>query len=231
MDPQHKLLLECTYKALENAGMPKEDLSGSKTGVFIGLMNRDFEAIMNNSANKISHYNGTGTAMSIAANRISFTFNFTGPSLAIDTACSSSLVALHYASQAIKQGDCEMAVCGGVSCIIEPRVNVALSKAKMISPDGMCKPFSKKANGYGRGEGCGILLLKPLAKALKDNDQIWGVLVHSAINQDGRSVTPITRPSQTQQEELLKWIYHRCSSSLSQSLDGANHTAGRRESR
>uniref|UniRef100_A0A4W3GF71 Fatty acid synthase 2 n=1 Tax=Callorhinchus milii TaxID=7868 RepID=A0A4W3GF71_CALMI len=209
MDPQHKLLLECTYRALENAGMPQEDLSGSKTGVFIGLMNRDFEAILNNSANRISHYNGTGTAMSIAANRISFTFNFTGPSLAIDTACSSSLVALHYASQAIKQGDCEMAVCGGVSCIIEPCVNVVLSKAKMISPDGMCKPFSKKADGYGRGEGCGILLLKPLAKALKDNDHIWGVLVHSAINQDGRSVTPITRPSQTQQEELLKWIYHR----------------------
>ncbi|XP_067852325.1 phthioceranic/hydroxyphthioceranic acid synthase-like [Heptranchias perlo] len=209
MDPQQKLLLECTYKAFENAGMPMEDISGSKTGVFIGIMNRDYEGILNNVASKINHYNGTGTAMSIAANRISFTFNLTGPSLAIDTACSSSLVALHYASQAIKHGDCEMAVCGGVSCIIEPRVNVALSKAKMISPDGTSKPFSNNANGYGRGEGCGILLLKPLAKAQKDHDQIWGVIVCTAVNQDGRSVTPITRPSQMQQEELLRNIYPR----------------------
>ncbi|XP_069772909.1 phthioceranic/hydroxyphthioceranic acid synthase-like [Narcine bancroftii] len=209
MDPQHKLLLECTYKVFENAGMPMEDISGSKTGVFIGLMNRDYEGILNNVADKITHYNGTGSAMSIAANRISFTFNLTGPSLAIDTACSSSLVALHYAAQAIKQGDCKMAVCGGVSCIIEPRINVALSKAKMISPDGMSKPFSIKANGYGRGEGCGILLLKPLSKARKDHDHIWGVLVCSAINQDGRTVTPITRPSQKQQEELLRSIYPR----------------------
>ncbi|XP_020391990.2 highly reducing polyketide synthase PKS6-like [Rhincodon typus] len=209
MDPQHKLLLECTYKAFENAGMPMEDISGSKTGVFIGLMNRDYEGIANSVANKITHYNGTGTSMSIAANRISFTFNLTGPSLAIDTACSSSLVALHYASHAIKQGDCEMAVCGGVSCIIEPRVNVALSKAKMISPDGISKPFSSNANGYGRGEGCGILLLKKLTKAQKDHDHIWGVIVCSAVNQDGRTITPITRPSQMQQEELLRSIYPR----------------------
>ncbi|XP_078056372.1 phthioceranic/hydroxyphthioceranic acid synthase-like [Mustelus asterias] len=209
MDPQHKLLLECTYKAFENAGMPVEDISGSRTGVFIGLMNRDYEGILNSDADKITHYNGTGTSMSIAANRISFTFNLTGPSLAIDTACSSSLVALHYASQAIKQGDCEMAVCGGVSCIIEPRTNVALSKAKMISPDGMSKPFSSKANGYGRGEGCGLLLLKKLTKAQKDLDHIWGVIVRSAVNQDGRTVTPITRPSKVQQEELLRSIYSR----------------------
>ncbi|XP_032872025.1 highly reducing polyketide synthase PKS6-like [Amblyraja radiata] len=209
MDPQHKLLLECTYKVFENAGIPMEEISGSKTGVFIGLMNRDYEGISNNIAKNITHYNGTGSAMSIAANRISFAFNLTGPSLAIDTACSSSLVALHYAAQAIKQGDCEMAVCGGASCIIEPRINVALSKAQMISPDGMSKPFSIKANGYGRGEGCGVLLLKPLAKAQKDHDHIWGVIVCSAINQDGRAVTPITRPSQKQQEELLRSIYLR----------------------
>ncbi|XP_060681701.1 phthioceranic/hydroxyphthioceranic acid synthase-like [Hemiscyllium ocellatum] len=207
MDPQHMLLLECTYKALENAGMPMEDISGSKTGVFIGLMNRDYERIVNSVANKITHYNGTGTSMSIAANRISFTFNLTGPSLAIDTACSSSLVALHYAFHSIKQGDCEMAICGGVSCIIEPRVNVALSKAKMISPDGISKPFSSNANGYGRGEGCGILLLKKLKKAQEDRDHIWGVIVCSAVNQDGRTITPITRPSQMQQEELLRSIY------------------------
>ncbi|XP_033855437.3 phenolphthiocerol/phthiocerol polyketide synthase subunit C-like [Acipenser ruthenus] len=207
MDPQQKLLLQCTYRALEDAGMPMEKASGTRTGVFIGIMNRDYEMILNNCASTADHYNGTGTAMSIAANRISYCFNFTGPSFAIDSACSSSLVALHYACQAIKQGDCDMAICGGVSCIIEPRVFVALSKAKMISPEGTSKPFSSKADGYGRGEGCGIVLLKPLAKAQKDFDHVWGIIASSAVNQDGRAVTPITKPSMAQQEELLHRIY------------------------
>ncbi|XP_063781227.1 mycolipanoate synthase-like [Pseudophryne corroboree] len=207
MDPQHKLLLECTYRALENAGYPTESISGSKTGVFIGLMNRDADSIYNNSPDNINHFNGTGTSSCIAANRISYCFNFTGPSLSIDTACSSSLVALHYACQAIRQGDCEMAICGGVSCIMEPRVYVALSKAKMISPEGTSKPFSSKADGYGRGEGCGIVLLKPLKKAKEEFCNIWGIIHATAVNQDGRSVTPITKPSQHQQEELLQSIY------------------------
>ncbi|KAM4622930.1 mycocerosic acid synthase-like polyketide synthase [Discoglossus pictus] len=207
MDPQQKLLLECTYRALEDAGIPAENISGSKTGVFIGLMNRDSDSIYNNSADDINHFSGTGTATSIAANRISYCFNLTGPSLAIDTACSSSLVALHYACQAIKQGDCEMAVCGGVSCIVEPRIFVVLTKAKMISPDGISKPFSKNADGYGRGEGCGIVLLTKLKKAKEDFSKVWGIICASAVNQDGKSVTPITRPSQIQQEHLLQSIY------------------------
>ncbi|CAM5094387.1 unnamed protein product, partial [Eretmochelys imbricata] len=164
MDPQQKLLLECTYRALEDAGVTMEHAGGSKTGVFVGLMNRDYEIITSRAVTEINHYDGTGVAVSIAANRISYTFNLTGPSLSIDTACSSFLFALHYASQAIKQGDCEAALCGGVNCIIDPRTFVSLSKAKMISPEGMSKPFTKKANGYGRGEGCGVLLLKPLKK-------------------------------------------------------------------
>ncbi|XP_067417960.1 mycolipanoate synthase-like [Emydura macquarii macquarii] len=207
MDPQQKLLLECTYRALEDAGVTMENISGTKTGVFVGLMNRDYEIIASREVTEINHYDGTGAAMSIAANRISYTFNLTGPSLAIDTACSSFLFALHYASQAVKQGDCEAALCGGVNCIIDPRTFISLSKAKMISPEGMSKPFSKKANGYGRGEGCGVLLLKPLKKALEDHNRIWGVINISAVNQSGRSVTPITRPSQTAQEKLLRSIY------------------------
>ncbi|XP_066574044.1 mycocerosic acid synthase-like polyketide synthase [Amia ocellicauda] len=209
MDPQHKLLLECTFRALEDAGLPMEKASGTRTGVYIGLMNRDYAGLVNNSPSTINHYTGTGTAMSIAANRISYTFNFTGPSYALDSACSSSLVALHTACQAIRQGDCEMAICGGVNCIIEPQVFVALSKAKMVSPDGTSKPFSSKADGYGRGEGCGVVLLKPLEKAKKDFDHVWGIISSTAINQDGRTVTPITKPSMTQQEELLKTIYCR----------------------
>ncbi|XP_071751617.2 phthioceranic/hydroxyphthioceranic acid synthase [Centroberyx gerrardi] len=207
MDPQQKLLLQCAYRALEDAGMAVETISGSRTGVYIGLMNRDYETLLNNSPSTITHYNGTGTAMSVAANRISFTFNLTGPSFTIDSACSSSLVALHSACQAIKQRDCEMALCGGVSCIIEPRVFVALSKAKMISPEGTSKPFSSRADGYGRGEGCGVVLLKPLKNAIRDFNKIWGIISKTAVNQDGRSVTPITKPSIVQQEELLRRIY------------------------
>ncbi|KAL2085726.1 hypothetical protein ACEWY4_019046 [Coilia grayii] len=208
MDPQHKLLLQCSYRALENAGIPMEKASGTRTGVFLGLMNRDYElSTVNASPNIINHCTGTGIAMSIAANRISYTFNFTGPSLSIDCACSSSLVALHFACQAMKQGDCEMALCGGVNCIIEPRVFVALSKAKMISPNGTSKPFSSKADGYGRGEGCGVVMLKPLKKALEDSDHIWAVVRKTAVNQDGRTVTPITKPSMVQQAELLSNIY------------------------
>ncbi|XP_066536378.1 phthioceranic/hydroxyphthioceranic acid synthase-like [Hoplias malabaricus] len=208
MDPQQKMVLQCTYRALENAGIPMEKASGTKTGVFIGLMNRDYEL---EGANVdpvfINHCTGTGLAMSVAANRVSYTFNFTGPSLAIDCACSSSLVALHLACQAIREGDCQMAVCGGVSCFIEPKVFVALSKAKMISPDGTSKSFSNKADGYGRGEGCGIILLKPLKKALEDRDHIWGIICKTAVNQDGHTVTPMTKPSMVQQEELLNRIY------------------------
>uniref|UniRef100_A0A8C1RDM5 Carrier domain-containing protein n=1 Tax=Cyprinus carpio TaxID=7962 RepID=A0A8C1RDM5_CYPCA len=207
MDPQQKLLLQCAYRALEDGGIPLEKVSGTRTGVYIGLMNRDYETLLNNSPSTITHYNGTGTAMSIAANRISYIFNLTGPSFAIDSACSSSLVALHSACQAIRQGDCEMALCGGVSCILEPRVFVALSKAKMISQEGTSKAFCSTADGYGRGEGCGIVLLKPLKKALEDFDHIWGIVNKTAVNQDGHTVTPITKPSMTQQEALLRMIY------------------------
>ncbi|XP_039982779.1 reducing polyketide synthase PKS1-like isoform X2 [Xiphias gladius] len=208
MDPQQKQLLQCVYRALENAGIPMEKASGTRTGVFFGLMNRDYETTAAHvHPSVINHWTGTGLAMSIAANRVSYIFNFTGPSLSIDCACSSSLVALHLACQSIKQGDCDMAVCGGVNCIIEPRVFVALSKAKMLSPEGTSKPFCNKANGYGRGEGCGVVLLKQLKKAIQDHDHIWGIISKTAVNQDGHSVTPITKPSMTQQEELLRRLY------------------------
>ncbi|KAL2085673.1 hypothetical protein ACEWY4_018993 [Coilia grayii] len=208
MDPQQKLLLQCSYRALEDAGIPMEKASGTRTGVYIGLMNKDFELNrVNLPPNEISHWTGSGLAVSIASNRISYTFNLTGPSFTIDCACSSSLVALHLACQSLRQGDCDMALCGGVNCIIEPRIFVSLSKAKMISPDGTSKAFSNRADGYGRGEGCGIVLLKPLKRALQDSDHIWGVISKTAVNQDGHSVSPITKPSMIQQEELLRRVY------------------------
>ncbi|KAM3593949.1 uncharacterized protein V6R79_026314 [Siganus canaliculatus] len=210
MDPQQKQLLQCVYRALENAGIPMERASGTRTGVFFGLMNRDYMTTATQvHPSVINHWTGTGLAMSIAANRVSYVFNFTGPSLSIDCACSSSLVALHLACQSIRQDDCVMAVCGGVNYILEPRVFVSLSKAKMISPEGTSKPFSNRADGYGRGEGCGIVLLKSLKQAIKDNDHIWGIISKTAVNQDGHSVTPMTKPSNIQQEELLHRIYSK----------------------
>ncbi|XP_062377413.1 phenolphthiocerol/phthiocerol polyketide synthase subunit C-like [Sardina pilchardus] len=208
MDPQHKLLLQCSYRALEDAGIPMEKASGTRTGVFIGLMNTDFALNRGHAhPNEISHWTGTGVATSIASNRISYTFDLTGPSFTLDSACSSSLLALHLACQSIRQGDSDMALCGGVSCIIEPRVFVSLSKAKMISPDGTSKPFSGSADGYGRGEGCGIVLLKPFKKALQDSDHIWGIISKTAVNQDGHTASPMTKPSMVQQKELLSRIY------------------------
>uniref|UniRef100_A0A3P8ZRE7 Carrier domain-containing protein n=1 Tax=Esox lucius TaxID=8010 RepID=A0A3P8ZRE7_ESOLU len=184
MDPQQKYLLQCTYRALENAGIPMEKASGTRTGVYLGLMNRDYEQAAGGVCpNIINHWTGTGLAMSIAANRVSYVFN------------RGTL------------RDCEMALCGGVSCIIQPTVFVALSMAKMISPEGTSKPFSSRADGYGRGEGCGVLLLKPLKKALKENDNIWGIITKTAVNQDGHTVSPITKPSMVQQEDLLRRIY------------------------
>ncbi|XP_034145373.1 highly reducing polyketide synthase 40-like [Esox lucius] len=193
MDPQQKYLLQCTYRALENAGIPMEKASGTRTGVYLGLMNRDYEQAAGGVCpNIINHWTGTGLAMSIAANRVSYVFN---------------RGTLLYFTFLYSSGDCEMALCGGVSCIIQPTVFVALSMAKMISPEGTSKPFSSRADGYGRGEGCGVLLLKPLKKALKENDNIWGIITKTAVNQDGHTVSPITKPSMVQQEDLLRRIY------------------------
>ncbi|KAH0627538.1 hypothetical protein JD844_003342 [Phrynosoma platyrhinos] len=202
IDPQQKLLLECTYRALEDAGVTSENISSTKTGVFVGLMNRDYDFITSNAIAKTNHYNGT--ASSTAANRISYTFNLNGPSLVIDTGHSSFLSALHLGYQAIKQGDCEAALCGGVNCIIDPWKFVSLSKTKMVSSDGINTPFSRKADGYGRGEGCGVLLLKSLIKAQEDFNKIWCVISITAVNQNGKSVN---RMSQIEQEKLLLSIY------------------------
>ncbi|KAJ7322223.1 hypothetical protein JRQ81_018510 [Phrynocephalus forsythii] len=166
MDPRRKLLLECTYRALEDAGLTTENISGTRTGVFVGLMNQDYEAITSRAASKTDHHDTKGRAMSTAANQISYTFNLTGPSLVIDTASSSFLSALHFGYKAIKQGDCEAAVCAGVHCIIDPGKFVSLCNPKMLSPDG--RPFSRKGAVYGRGEGCGVLFLKPLIKVILD---------------------------------------------------------------
>ncbi len=217
MDPQHRLLLEMTWEALEDGGQAPETLAGSATGVFVGIFMRDFEQLLTGPNNRqlINNHTGVGTAMSIAANRISYVFDFTGPSVALDTACSSSLVAVHLACQSLHNGECTLAVAGGASLLLKPENTIATSKASMLSPDGRCKSFDARANGYVRSEGCGVVVLKPLSRALADGDPIYAVIRGSATNQDGRS-NGLTVPNGRAQEAALRASLHQAGVAPSQ---------------
>ncbi|XP_070543798.1 uncharacterized protein [Ptychodera flava] len=206
MDPQQYLLLECTYRALENGGFPLDKLSGTNVGCYVGVMNNDYGGLIGGDVIERNNYTVTGAAVSVIANRLSYTFNLTGPSLCVDTACSSSLIAIHLGSQGIRAGDCYMAICGGVNVILDPNMFVSLCRAGMLSPSGLSQPFSDHADGYARGEGCGVVILKNLKKAIADQDRIWGI-IGTGINQDGRFASPITAPSSKQQAELLQRVY------------------------
>ncbi|KAK6173394.1 hypothetical protein SNE40_016853 [Patella caerulea] len=208
MDPQQRFVLDCCFKAMENAGVTRESVHGSNTGVYIGVMNSDYKNLQSTGGENMNNYTLTGTSTSIVAARISFTFNLLGPAMALDTACSSSLLAIHLAAQALREGDCDMALAGGVNSLMSPSIFVQLSKARMASPTGYCQAFSSKADGYARGEGAGIILLKRLKDAVRDNDPIWGTIMTGS-NQDGHTVTPMTAPSGSQQFQLLKKVYSR----------------------
>jgi acyl transferase domain-containing protein/surfactin synthase thioesterase subunit len=203
MDPQQRLLLEVAWEALENAGQVLEQLACSNTGVFIGIGNYDYGRLLASlNLAQINAYMGTGNALSIAANRISYLFNFRGPSMAIDTACSSSLVAVHLASQSLRSGESNLCLVGGVNLILSPGPTITYSLARMISPDGRCKTFDARANGYVRGEGCGIVVLKRLSDALRDSDTIVALIRGSAINEDGLS-NGLTAPNGPSQEAVI----------------------------
>ncbi|XP_013393592.1 uncharacterized protein LOC106161238 [Lingula anatina] len=204
MDPQQRWVLDCCYMALENGGITLEAVRDSNTGVYIGSMNDGFKDIMQDLA-AINEYSVTGVSSSILSARVSYVFGLRGPSMTIDTACSSSLVAINAASNALQNGDCDMVVCGGVSCFLNPYANIALSKSGMVSPTGQCKAFTAEADGYARGEGCGIVVLKRLKDALENNDNIWA-LVSSVVNQDGSTAHPMTSPSKDQQMALFKML-------------------------
>ncbi|MEA3439867.1 MAG: beta-ketoacyl synthase N-terminal-like domain-containing protein, partial [Chloroflexota bacterium] len=203
MDPQQRLLLEVVWEALEDAGQVPEDLAGSSTGVFIGISSNDYSLLQRGDITRADAYMGTGNAFSIAANRISYTFDFQGPSVAVDTACSSSLVAIHNAVQSLHQGESELAVAGGVNMILSPELTVTFSQAGLMATDGRCKTFDASADGYGRGEGCGIVILKRLSKALQDGDQILALIHGSAVNQDGRS-NGLTAPNGLSQQAVIR---------------------------
>ncbi len=201
-DPQQRLLLETSWHALEDAGIKPSSLSESRTGVFIGIAGSDYARLYGKALAGTNIYSGIGNAASIAANRISYFYNFKGPSLAIDTACSSSLVAVHQGCAALCSGESDLALAGGVNIILDNDINFLLARAGMLSSDGRCKAFDKAADGYVRGEGCGMVVLKRLSDAVRDRDDIIAVIAGSAINQDGRS-NGITAPNGRAQKALL----------------------------
>jgi acyl transferase domain-containing protein/surfactin synthase thioesterase subunit len=202
MDPQQRLLLEVAWEAIEHAGQVPEQLARSSTGVFIGISSNDYPQLLHGGPDAINAYMGTGNAFSIVANRLSYLFDFRGPSLAIDTACSSSLVAVHLACQSLRTGESNLALAGGVNLLLRPELTIIFSKAQMMAPDGRCKTFDASANGYVRGEGCGIVVLKRLTEAIRDNDRILALIRGSATNQDGRS-NGLTAPNGPAQEAVI----------------------------
>lgn len=207
MDPQQRLLLELSYEALDDAGQIQVGLAGSRTSVFIGISVNEYSQLQFSDPAQITSHSGTGSALSIAANRISYYFDFRGPSMAIDTACSSSLAAVHLACQSLRSGECGMALAGGVNIILSPAHSIAFTKAGVLAPDGRCKAFDARANGYVRGEGGGVIVLKPLSSALADGDPIYALIEGSAMSQDGRT-NGLMAPNREAQEALLREAYH-----------------------
>lgn len=206
MDPQQRMLLEVAWEAMENAGCPADQLAGTATGVYVGVGGTDYKAVPIHSADyfeRIDAHVGTGNALSIASNRVSYALDLRGPSMSVDTACSSSSLAIHLAVESLRRGECSAALAGGVNAIITPETTIAFSQAHMLSPEGRCRSYDAGAGGYVRGEGCAMVLLKRLDDAQRDGDQILGVILGTAVNQDGR--TPgISAPSVTQQEACLQ---------------------------
>lgn len=203
IDPQQRLLLEVAWEALTGAGMPPSRVAGASAGVYVGIIGNDYAYIQTQSGVPVDGFMGTGNAHSIAANRLSYVFDLHGPSVALDTACSSSLVAVHLACRSLRQGEVDFAIAGGVNLIMRPEMTVVLSQAQMLSPDGRCRTFDAGANGYVRGEGCGMVVLKRLRDAQADGDRILAVIRGSAVNQDGRS-NGISAPSGPAQEMVIR---------------------------
>jgi len=205
MDPQQRLLLEVAWEALENAGIAPKKQMGSRNGVFLGINNSDYMLLQIDSSNGngLGAYFFTGNTPSVAAGRLSYYLGWQGPTMAVDTACSSSLVATHLACKSLRAGECNLAIAGGVNLIISPHGNVILSQMQALSPDGRCKTFDAAADGYGRGEGCGIVVLKRLSDAISDNDNILAVIRGSAVNHDGRS-SGLTVPNGLAQQTLIR---------------------------
>src|ERR1700759_2473102 len=205
VDPQHRLLLETAWEALEDAGTVLDLEKGTDIGVFVGISHNDYQVIQGTPWDSagITPHSPTGSAHSIAANRISYCLNLTGPSVAMDTACSSALTAVHAACEHIWTGRGDAALAGGVTVMITPGGFIGFSQASMLSPDGRCAAFDASANGFVRGEGAGMVLLKRYSQAVADGDPIHGVIIGTAINQDGHT-NGISLPSAEAQAQLVR---------------------------
>ena len=207
MDPQQRIALISTYHALEDAGIAPQSIKGSNTGVFIGVSNHDYSQLVSkNSDQAIEAQFSTGNSHCVLVNRISYLLDLHGPSEPIDTACSSSLIAIHRAMENIRNGHCDMALAGGVNVLLSPQLTLSFSQAGMLCEDGRCKTFDQRANGYVRGEGVGMIVLKPLSKAQADGDQIHAIIRGSAENHGGKANT-LTSPNPNSQKELLLKAY------------------------
>ncbi|MBX9645644.1 MAG: acyltransferase domain-containing protein [Xanthobacteraceae bacterium] len=203
MDPQQRLMLEVNWLALENAGIAPDSLAGSPTGVFVGVGNSDYSRLLFRERDQIDAYAGSGSSASMIPGRLSYHFGLRGPSIAVDTACSASLVAAHLACQSLRRGECDLALAGGVNLILGPEAHIAFTKARMMAPDGRCKTFDARANGYGRGEGAAVIVLRRLSDATARGDRIWALIRGSAVNQDGRSAG-VTAPNGPAQVEVIR---------------------------
>ncbi|WP_152220902.1 type I polyketide synthase [Pseudomonas sp. SCB32] len=205
LDPQQRLLLELSWEAMENAGLDVEALAGSRTGVFVGGFTVDhlLNQFGSSARDSIGSHSAAGATLTMLSNRISYAFDFCGPSLSIDTACSSSLVALAQGVTAISAGQCEMALIGGANFMLRPEYSIAMSKGRFLARDGRSKSFDARADGYGRGEGGGIVILKDYAAALRDGDEILAIIEGAGVNQDGRT-SGITVPNPEAQRALME---------------------------
>ncbi len=208
MDPQQRLLLELVWHALEDAGIPPSKLSGSSAGVYIGASATDYSDLRLGDPAGADSYFMTGSTLSILANRISYVFDLRGPSLAVDTACSSSLVAFHHACEAIRGKMISSAIVGGVNLLLAPYPFIGFSRASMLSRRGRCFAFDERADGYVRGEGGAVVLLKPLEDALADDNPIRAVILASGVNSDGRTIG-LSLPSESAQASLLRSVHSR----------------------
>ena len=200
MDPRQRLLLETTWHALEDAGMDPGQLTGSNTGVYAGVGNGDYRDVAAISGEAHGYL---GTTMSVTAGRISFALGLTGPAVPLDMACASSLAAVHQAASALRQGEVEMALVGGVNAILSPDITTFMKEVGMLSTKGRCSTFDAEADGFVRGEGCGVVVLKRLSEARADGDRIWGVIRGSAVNQNGFSAG-LTVPNGPAQERVIE---------------------------
>ncbi len=202
-DPQQRLLLEIAWEALEDAGLPFEAVAGTRTAVFMGIMWPDYAKLLADNPALIVGYATSGVGFALAANRISHAFDLRGPSVSLDVQCASSLVAVHLAAASIWSGDAELALAGGVNLILTADSDLMMSRAGILSPSGSCMTFDAGADGFVRGEGAGVVVLKPLARARADCDRVLAVIRGSACNHDGRRA-PLTAPSHQSQVELVR---------------------------